>query len=61
VFFVAARVGKPHGMLEYWKVGILGMKSGNRSILQKMLNLTFIMTVVRHPFSAFTPKKTPMF
>ncbi len=28
VFFVAARIGAPHGMMEWWNVGILGMKSG---------------------------------
>ena len=31
----------------------LGMESGKRSILQKMLNLHFIMMHVRNPFSAF--------
>jgi hypothetical protein len=35
VFFIATRVGKLHGMMEYWNVGILGMKSGKRSILEK--------------------------
>jgi hypothetical protein len=34
-FFVAIHVGKPHGMMESWNVGILGMKSGKRSILKK--------------------------
>jgi hypothetical protein len=36
------------------------MKSGKRSILQKMMNLTFMMIVVKHPFSAFAQKNTPM-
>jgi len=40
--------------------GILGMKSGKRSILQKMLNLHFIMILARHPFSAFAPENTPL-
>ena len=35
---------------------ILGMKSGKRSILQKMLYLHFMMMPIRHPFSAFTQK-----
>jgi hypothetical protein len=36
--------------------GILGMKSGKRTILQEMLNLHAMMMQVRHPFSAFAPK-----
>ena len=41
--------------------GRLGMKSGKRSILQKMLYLHFMMIPVRYPFSAFDPKKiTPL-
>jgi hypothetical protein len=60
------------GMVEWWNVGhrlvelraygserILGMKSGKRSILQKMLYLHFMMMLVRHPFSTFTPENTP--
>ena len=35
--------------------GSLGMKSGKRSVLPKMLNLHFMMMPVRHPFSAFAP------
>ena len=27
---------EPNGMMEYWNVGILGMKSGKRTILQEM-------------------------
>jgi len=46
-------------MMEQWNVGILGMKSGKRSFLQKMLILTFMMIVVRHPFSAFILKSIP--
>jgi len=60
VFFVAVFSYKPHGMLEYWNVGILGMKSGKRSILQKMLYLHFMMMPVRYPFSAFVPENTPL-
>ena len=30
---------EPHGIMEYWNDGIMGMKSGKRSILQKMLYL----------------------
>jgi hypothetical protein len=37
--------------------GRLGIKSGKRSILQKMLYQHFMMMPVRHPFSAFAPKK----
>jgi hypothetical protein len=40
--------------------GRLGMKSGNRSILQKMSNLHFKMMPARHPFSAFGPENTPL-
>jgi len=40
--------------------GILGIKSGKRSILQKMLYLHFMMMPVRHPFSAFAPESTPL-
>jgi hypothetical protein len=36
------------------------MKSGKRSILQKMLYLDFMMMPVSHPFSAFTPENTPI-
>ncbi len=36
------------------------MKSGKRSILQKMLYLHFMMMPVRHPFSAFAPENTPL-
>jgi hypothetical protein len=36
------------------------MKSGKRSILQKMLYLHFMMMSVRHPFSAFAPENTPL-
>jgi hypothetical protein len=57
---VAIHVGKPHGMMESWNGGILGMKSGKRSILQKMLNLHFMLMPVRHPFSAFAPENTPL-
>ncbi|CAB1062340.1 hypothetical protein D1BOALGB6SA_7116 [Olavius sp. associated proteobacterium Delta 1] len=28
VLFVAIRIGEPHGMMEQWKVEILGMKNG---------------------------------
>jgi hypothetical protein len=59
-FFVAIHIGEPHGMMEKWNVGILGMKSGNRSILKKMLNLQFMMMLVRHPFSAFSKYSTPL-
>ncbi len=47
---------KPYGMVEYWNVGILGMKSGKRAILQEMLNLQYLMMPVRQPFSAFILK-----
>jgi hypothetical protein len=50
----------PHGIREQWNVGILGMKSGKRSILQKILYLHFMMMLVRHPFSAFAPENTPL-
>ena len=33
--------------------GILGMKSGKRTILQEMLNLLFLMMLSRHLFSGF--------
>jgi hypothetical protein len=51
-------LGKPHGMMEWWNFGILGLKSGKGSILQKMLNLYFLMMSDRHPFSAFAPDNT---
>jgi hypothetical protein len=57
---VAIRVGKPYGMMEYWNIGILGMKSGKKSILRKMLYLNFMMMPVRHPFSAFVPENTQL-
>jgi len=44
--------------MESWNVGRPGMVSGKRSILQKMLNLHFMMMPVRHPFSAFAPLAT---
>ena len=47
-------------MMESWNVGRLGMKSGKRSILQKILYLHFMMMPVRHPFSAFAPENTPI-
>jgi hypothetical protein len=59
-FFVAIGVEKPHGIMESWNVGILGMKSGKRSILQKMLYLHFMMMPVRHPFSVFSQENTPL-
>jgi len=34
-FFVVIQVEKPHGIMESWNVGILGMKSGKRSVLIK--------------------------
>ena len=36
------------------------MKTGKRSILQKMLYLHFIVMTVRHPFSAPAPENTPI-
>jgi len=36
------------------------MKSGERSILQKMLYPHFIMVPVKHPFFAFAPEITPL-
>jgi hypothetical protein len=36
------------------------MKSGKRSILQKMLYLHFMMMPVRHPFTAFSQENTPI-
>ena len=38
----------------------LGLKSGKRSILQKMLYLHFIMISVNYPFSTFVPENTPL-
>ena len=32
---VAIHVGKPHGTVEGWNIGILGVKSGKRSNLQE--------------------------
>jgi len=52
-FFVAIHVAKPHG--------ILGLKSGKKPILQKMLNLHSLMIPVRHPFYDFAPENTPLF
>jgi len=43
-------------MMEYWNAGILGIKSGKRHILQKMVNLHFLMIFVEHSFSAITTK-----
>ena len=59
-FFVAIGVEKPHGIMESWNAGILGMKSGKRSILPKMLYLHFMMMSIRHPFSAFSQENTPL-
>jgi hypothetical protein len=41
VFIVAIHVGKPHGMMEYWNVGMLGIKSEKRSTLQKIVVSSF--------------------
>jgi len=41
VFYVVTRLDKPHGLMEQWNVGILGMETGKGSILQKILNLIF--------------------
>jgi hypothetical protein len=35
VFFYGHFLVEPYGMMEYWNVGILGMRSGKRSILKK--------------------------
>jgi hypothetical protein len=43
-------------MFAYASERILGIKSGKRSIQQKMLNLHSLMMPVRHPFSAFAPE-----
>jgi len=43
-------------MMEYWNVGRLGLKSGKRSILKKMLYLHFMMMLVRPPISTFSQK-----
>ncbi len=40
--------------------GRLGLKSGKRSILKKLLYLHFMMMPVRHPFSTFAPENTPL-
>jgi hypothetical protein len=40
--------------------GILGIKSGKRTILQKMLPLHFMMMPDRHSFSVFAPENTPL-
>jgi hypothetical protein len=40
--------------------GILGMKSGKRSILQQRLYQHFMMIPIRHPFSALAPENTPL-
>ena len=39
--------------------GILGMKSGKRTILQEMLNLPYLRMPVRYPFSIFLLIRTP--
>jgi hypothetical protein len=39
--------------------GIRGIKSGERSILQKMLNPHFMTMPVGHPFSTFVSENTP--
>jgi hypothetical protein len=43
--------------VECWNTGYEKRK---KIYSTKMLNLTFMMIVVRHPFSAFAPKNTPM-
>ena len=50
----------PPARRAYASERILGMKSGKRSILQKMLYLHFMMMPIRHPFSAFTPENMPI-
>jgi hypothetical protein len=35
------------------------MKSGKRAILQKMINLQYLMMPVRHPSPAFVPTSIP--
>ena len=49
-------LGKLHGMMEWWNFGRLGMKHGKRSILQKMLNLHFLMMLTSHIFSVLPYK-----
>jgi len=47
-------------MMEFWNAGRLGMKNGKRSILQKMLDLHFMMMPGGYPFSALAPENTPL-
>jgi hypothetical protein len=42
---VTVRFGLPYGMMEYWRIGILGMKIGKRPIIRKMLNLTIFVLI----------------
>jgi hypothetical protein len=57
LFFVALHGGEPHGMMEYWSTGY---KKRERSIIEKMLYLHFIMMPVRHPVSTFAPENTQL-
>jgi hypothetical protein len=41
---------KPYGMMEYWKLGRLGIKSGKKFILQKMFNLHSLKIPTNHIF-----------
>ena len=43
-----------NGIVEDW------VWKAEKGILQKMLNLHFMMMPDRHPFSAFVPKNTPL-
>jgi hypothetical protein len=47
-------------MMEYGNDGILGIKTGKRSILQDMFYLHLMMMSFRHPFSAFAPENTAL-
>jgi hypothetical protein len=60
LFFAAINLEKTHGKIELWNVGLLGMKSGKRSFLQRMLGLQLTMMPLRHPYSEFSPENTPL-
>jgi hypothetical protein len=46
-------------MMEKWNAGILGIKSGKKSILLKMLYLHIMMATDSYPSSAFAPENMP--
>ena len=50
-------LAKPHGMMEYWNVGLLGIKSENQTIPQEMLNKGYFKPIIPRFQDAITPDR----